>query len=62
MQKNTNLPKKLRQKFLLEQSIWKKPQKFKADYSWPLLPKCPPKNIVQKAAQFFELLDHAIIF
>ena len=61
MQRSTDLPKKLKQKVVLEQPIWKESQKFKADHFWPLLPKCPPRNIMQKAAQFFKSLNHAMI-
>ena len=61
MQKNTDPLKKLKQKVLFEQLIWKKLQKFKANHSWPPSPKRPLKSILQKIAQLFELLDHAII-
>ena len=62
MQRSTDLSKKLKQKVLLEQPIWKELQKFKANHSWPPPPEHSLKSIVWKAAQLFESLDHAIIF
>ena len=62
MQRSTDLLKKLRQKIILEQPIWKELQKFKANHFWSLPLKHSSRSIVRKAVQLFKSLDHAMIF
>ena len=61
MQRSMNPSKKLSRKIILEPPIWKESQRFITDNSWSLPLEHPLKSTMQKAAQLFDSLNHAMI-